>query len=181
MTAPKPYTPGPANLARVEKEGEHWTLVLVRPLRHPPESVWQALTDPDQLKEWAPFDADANLGQAGRSVKLGTVGTPTPMVSETVVERAEAPRLLQYRWGDGLLRWELEAVEGGTRLTLWHGIDRRYIALGAAGWHLCLDVLDQALGGTPIGRRVGPAVMQFEGWQRLRDDYAAQFGGGSGA
>ena len=29
--------------------------------------------------------------------------------------------------------------------------------------------------------RVGPAVMQFEGWQRLRADYAAQFGVGDGA
>jgi len=30
----------------------------------------------------------------------------------------------------------------GTRLTLWHNIDRRFIAMGAAGWHICVDVLD---------------------------------------
>src|SRR5439155_3260696 len=39
------YDPGPANMARVEKDGEKWTLVLVRELRHSPEKVWQAITD----------------------------------------------------------------------------------------------------------------------------------------
>ena len=176
MTTPKPYMPGPANLARVQKEGERWTLVLVRQLRHPPEKVWRALTDPAQLREWAPFDADGNMGTAGSTVTLNTVGTPTPMISETLIERADEPRLLQYRWGDGELRWELEDVDGGTRLTLWHGIDRHYIAMGAAGWHLCLDVLDHSLSGTPLGRMVGPEIMKFEGWQRLNAGYARQFG-----
>jgi hypothetical protein len=36
---------------------------LVRELRHPPATVWQALTDPAQLSEWAPFDADRNLAR----------------------------------------------------------------------------------------------------------------------
>jgi len=175
-TAPKGYTPGPANLARVEKNGDDWQLVVVRQLAHPPEKVWRALTDPAQLRQWAPFDADADLGIAGSTVKLNTVGTPKPMVSETRIERAEAPRLLEYSWGDGHLRWQLEDFDGGTRLTLWHGIDRSHIAMGAAGWQLCLDSLDQWLGGTPLGRMVGPQMMQFEGWQRLRADYARQFG-----
>jgi hypothetical protein len=64
----------------------------------------------------------------------------------------------------------------GTRLTLWTSIDRRYIAMGAAGWHVCLDVLDRLLGGTPIGRIAGPETMQFAGWQRLHAEYATQFG-----
>ena len=69
--------------------------------------------------------------------------------------RADAPRVLEYNWGGYDMRWELEAVGGGTRLTLWHNIDRRYISMGAAGWHICLDVLDHLLGGDPIGRIVG--------------------------
>ena len=55
------YMPGPA-AAEVRKDGENWTLVLVRELRHPPQKVWKALTDPASLREWAPFDADADLG-----------------------------------------------------------------------------------------------------------------------
>jgi hypothetical protein len=108
-------------------------------------------------------------------VHLTTVGAPTPMVSAAKIARAEAPRLLEYSWGGNDIRWELEAADGGTRLRLWHSIDRRYIAMGAAGWHVCLDVLDRALAAAPIGRIVGPAAMQHRGWQRLHAEYAQQF------
>lgn len=170
------YTPGPASGARVQKDGEKWTLILVRELRHAPEKVWEALTDPAHLREWAPFDADGNLGAAGNMVKLSTVGTPTPRDSATVVKHAEAPKVLEYNWGDADIRWELEPLGDGTRLKLWHNIDRRFIAWGAAGWHICFDVLDRLLANDPMGRMVGPEAMKSGGWQRLTIEYAKQFG-----
>jgi Activator of Hsp90 ATPase homolog 1-like protein len=148
---------------------DKWTLVLVRELRHSPEKGWQALTDPAHLREWAPFEADGRLDTAG-TVKLTWVGTPTPQ--ETRVTRADAPKALEYND----IRWELEAFGGGTRLTLWHKIDRRFISWGAAGWHISFDVLDRLLSGTPIGRIVGGEAMKFGGWQRLNAEYAKQFG-----
>jgi uncharacterized protein YndB with AHSA1/START domain len=163
------YTPGPASGAQVRKDGEKWTLILVRELRHAPEKVWQALTDPAHLREWAPFDANASLGAVG-TVKLTWVGAPT--AQETRVTRADAPKVLEY----DDTRWELEPSAGGTRLTLWHSIDRRYISMGAAGWHISLDILDRLLSGTPIGRMAGGEAMKFEGWQRLNAEYAKQFG-----
>jgi uncharacterized protein YndB with AHSA1/START domain len=175
MTDREQYTPGPASGAQVRKEGEKWTLILVRELRHSPEKVWLALTDPVHLREWAPFEANGNLGRVGTTVKLTTVGAPTPLVSETTVTRAEAPKVLEYKWGGNDIRWELEAFSGGTRLKLWHNIDRRYISMGAAGWHICFDVLDRLLSGTPVGRIVGGEAMKF-GWQRLNAEYAKQFG-----
>ena len=175
MTAREQYSPGPASGAQVRKDGDKWTLILVRELRHPPEKVWKALTDPASLREWAPFDADQSLGTAGTTVKLTAVGAPTLQVSETTVTRAVAPKLLEYNWGSQELRWELEASGAGTRLTLWHNIDRRFISMGAAGWHICLDVLDHLLGGTPLGRMVAGEAMKF-GWSRLNAEYAAQFG-----
>jgi uncharacterized protein YndB with AHSA1/START domain len=175
MSDREKYAPGPAARAEARKDGEKWTLVLVRELRHPPEMVWEALTDPAHLSEWAPFDADRNLGVVG-PVKLSTVGAPTPQISETNVKRAEAPRVLEYNWGGNDLRWELEPLGGGTRLTLWHNIDRGFISWGAAGWHICFDVLDRFLAGEPIGRIVGGEAMKFGGWQRLTTEYARQFG-----
>ncbi len=169
MTDREQYTPGPASRAQIRKDGEKWTLVLVRELRHPPERVWQALTEPAQLREWAPFEADASLGTAGTAVKLAWVGTPTPL--ETKVTRADAPKVLEY----GDIRWELEPFDGGTRLTLWHAIDRRFVSWGAAGWHICFDVLDHLLGGAPIGRIAGAEATKF-GWQQLNTEYAQQFG-----
>src|SRR5205809_3142329 len=170
------YTPGPASGAQVRKDGDKWTLILVRELRHSPEKVWQALTDPAQLREWAPFDADRSLGTVGTTVKLTTVGAPALHVTETTVTRADAPKVLEYTWGGFDMRWQLEAFDGGSRLTLWTNIDRRFISMGAAAWHICFDVLDHLLSGTPIGRIVGPAVMKFAGWQRLNAEYAKQFG-----
>ena len=169
------YAPGPAGGAHIEKEGEKWTLVLMRELHHSPAMVWEALTDPAQLREWAPFDADANLGASGNTVKLTTVAAPSVQVSETVVKHAEAPRVLEYAWGNGDLRWELEPLGDGTRLTLWHNIDHRFIAWGAAGWHICIDVLDRYLAGDPMGRIVGGEATKH-GWQRLVGEYAEQFG-----
>jgi uncharacterized protein YndB with AHSA1/START domain len=176
MTARQPYAPGPAQGAQVRKDGETWTLILVRELRHSREQVWQALTDPAQLREWAPFDADGSLDTVGNTVKLTTVGAPALHVTETTVTRADPPDVLEYNWGGFDMRWELEPFGGGTRLTLWTNIDRRYISMGAAGWHICLDVLDHLLNGTPIGRIVGPDAMRFGGWQRLNAEYAQQFG-----
>jgi len=170
MSSRVQYTPGPARGAEVRKGGEKWTLILVRELRHSPEKVWEALTDPAQLREWAPFEVDGNLGTAGSTVKLTWVGAPTPI--DTRVTRADAPEILEY----DDIRWELEPVGNGTRLTLWHNIDHRFVSWGAAGWHISFDVLDHYLAGDPVGRIVGQDAMRFEGWQRLTKEYAQQFG-----
>jgi uncharacterized protein YndB with AHSA1/START domain len=160
MTDREQYTPGPASGAQLGKDGEKWALILVRELRHSPEKVWQALTDPSPLREWASFEADGSLGAVGTTVKLTTVG---------------APKMLVYNWGSNDMRWELENLGGGTRLTLWTSIDRLFISMGAAGWHICFDVLERLLAGEPIGRMVGVEAMKF-GWQRLNAEYAKQFG-----
>ena len=164
------YTPGPASGAQVRKEGEKWTLILVREIRHSPEKVWEALTDPAQLREWAPFVVDGDLGTTGTTVQLTWVGNPKPQ--ETTVTRADAPELLEF----GDIRWELEPLVSGTRLTLWHNIDRRFICWGAAGWHISLDVLSRLLAGEPIAQIAGTDAMKFDGWPRLVAEYARQFG-----
>ena len=176
MTDLAQYEPGPASGAQVIKDGDQkdkgkWTLILVRHLRHSREKVWQALIDPAHLREWAPFVVDGSLGTVGATVKLTWVGNPTPQ--ETRVTRADAPKVLEF----GDIRWELEAVrgDGGTRLTLWHRIDRRFISWGAAGWHICFDVLDRLLAGKPIGAIAGVDAMKFAGWQRLVAEYSKQF------
>lgn len=169
MTDREHYAPGPASRAQVQKNGDKWTLILERELRHPPALVWEALTDPAQLSEWAPFLADGNLGVVGNTVRLTWVGTMA--VTETTVTRADAPHVLEFHD----IRWQLEPLGQGTRLTLWHSIDRRYISWGAAGWHICFDVLDRLLAGNPIGRIAGADAMKFQAWKRLTAEYAEQF------
>jgi hypothetical protein len=152
----------------VEKDGEKWTLVLVRDLHHPPEKVWRALTDPAHLREWAPFEVEGSLDAVG-SVNL--IWSGTSRITEAKVTRVEAARILEFHD----IRWELEGLGSGTRLTLWHSIDRRFISWGAASWHICLDVLDRLIADDPIGRLVGGDAMKCDGWQRLNAEYAKQF------
>src|ERR1700704_2256831 len=48
----------PGSVRGVLSNGHSYRDILVRELRHSPEKVWQALTDPAHLREWAPFEAD---------------------------------------------------------------------------------------------------------------------------
>ena len=107
---------------------------------------------------------------------LTLVGGTKPEVFECEVRQAEAPRLLEYTWGESVLRWELEAIESGTRLTLRQTLDDpKWLPKVAAGWHICLDVAERALDGHPIGRIVAGEAKRF-GWERLNADYAQRFG-----
>jgi uncharacterized protein YndB with AHSA1/START domain len=171
MTELEHYTPRPAHGAEVRKKpgADKWTLILVRELRHSPENVWQALIDPAQLQEWAPFVVDGTLDAVGRTVKLTWVGNPTPI--DTTVTRSDAPSVLEF----GDFRWELEQTADGTRLTLWTNIDHRYIAWGAAGWHIAFDVLDRLLSGNPMGRLAGSDAMKSAAWRQLVAEYSRQF------
>lgn len=171
----------PSPIAEVDglPERDRWTLVFVRDLKHPPEKVWAALTEPGQLAEWAPFTADRDLGAAGAAT-LTMIDGGASEGMPAVVRRAERPTLLEYLWGDDLLRWELASTGPGTRLTLRHTIqDRDSLSKMAAGWHLCLDVAERLLDGNPIGAIRGQEAMDF-GWEKLRDAYDEKLSPGDG-
>ena len=53
--------------------------------------------------------------------------------------------------------------------------ERDPAAMNAAGWHLCLDVLDGILAGASPSRVVGEAALDH-GWESLRDSYAELLG-----
>jgi uncharacterized protein YndB with AHSA1/START domain len=168
---PPEFEPGPLADVDCRAAEDRWTLVFVRDLRHPPEKVWAALTEPAQLREWAPFVADRDLGSTGDAT-LTMIDGDTSLDLTASVRRAEPPRLLEYMWGTDLLRWELAATDSGTRLTLHHVVtDRAGIPKVAAGWHLCLVVAEHLLDGQPIGAIRGADARNF-GWEELHDAYA---------
>jgi uncharacterized protein YndB with AHSA1/START domain len=101
----------------------------------------------------------------------------TRMPLSATVRNAVEPRLLEYTWGDDVLRWELEPTEDGTRLTLRHTLAKPDMdAMVAAGWHICLAVLARLLAGDPVGVIRGQDAMNH-GWEQLRAGYAAMFAG----
>ena len=106
------FEPGPRAEVDYLANEDGWTLVFVRELAHPPEQVWAALTDPAQLREWAPFTADRSLGAEGEAT-LTMIDDETEEELPAVVRRAERPRVLEYSWGDDLLRWDLSPTGSG--------------------------------------------------------------------
>ena len=170
---PSAFEPGPLASVDYEASEDRWTLVFVRDLVHPPATVWAALTDPDQLRAWAPFVADRDLARTGEAT-LTMIDGDTTEDLPAVVRRADPPSVLEYTWGDDLLRWELEPTAAGTRLTLRHTVqDRDLLPKVAAGWHLCLVVAERLLDGRPIEPIRGEDAMNY-GWKELHDAYAAE-------
>jgi uncharacterized protein YndB with AHSA1/START domain len=166
------YRPGPATGATAQTHGEKATLLFTRDFAHPVEKVWRALTSPEALREWSPFESTRDLSSVGAATIL-MIGGPTPEPSEIEVLRAEAPKLLEYTWGGDLLCWELHPTAQGTRLVLKHTVqDKSWLSKVAAGWHISLDVAAAVLSSAEIGRIVAQDAMHFD-WERLQQEYEA--------
>jgi uncharacterized protein YndB with AHSA1/START domain len=97
----------------------------------PPEQVWAALTEPDQLSKWFGDDAEVELRPGGEAVfRWGEIEI------RAVVDVVEPPTRFAYRWEpshapDGgpttLVEFTLEEIAGGTRLRL---VESGFDALG---------------------------------------------------
>lgn len=169
------FQPSPPTDVDCVADGDRWTLVFVRDLRHAPEKVWAALTEPGQLAEWAPYISDRDLGSPGDAT-LTMIDGDVAQPMAVSVRRAERPTLLEYTWGTDLLRWELAGTDSGTRLTLRHTVaDQDFVPKVAAGWHICLDVAEHLLDGQPIGPIRGAEARDY-GWEALNAAYAEKLG-----
>src|SRR4051794_17919342 len=168
------FDPGPLADATVQPDGDRWTLIFVRDLRHPPAAVWTALTEPAEIDRWAPFTASGDLATTGETVLTMVDGDQQTDMPATVL-RSVPPELLEYTWGADRLRWELEPTATGTRLVLRHTLkDPGMEPMVAAGWHLCLVVMEHLLDGHPVGVIRGDEARRY-GWEQLRDGYAQKF------
>ena len=144
-------------------------LRFVRDLPHPPEKVWRALTEPDHLAVWFPHDM---IGErvAGARLRFVSRDDDTPeFTGEMLV--VDAPRVLEYLWGDDRLRFELAPTAQGTRLTFTDTFaELGKAARDGAGWHECLDRLPDAIEG-----RV-PEWSWGDRWAAVHDYYVRRFG-----
>jgi uncharacterized protein YndB with AHSA1/START domain len=123
-------------------------LVFERRLRHSPDRVWRAVTDPDQLRHWFPSEMrlDLTLGGRIRFVFLEDQAPP----GDGVITDLDPPRLFAYTWDEDHLRWELFPDGTGTRLVLAHTFaDRAGAASFASGWETCVDALELLLDDRP--------------------------------
>jgi uncharacterized protein YndB with AHSA1/START domain len=145
-------------------------LRIERRLAHPVERVWQAVTEPDELAHWFPTTVEVDLREGGAMRFTFPQGGLDPMTGE--VTELDPPRRIAFRWGDEELRFDLAADDGGCRLVLTHVLSRRDAAArDAAGWHVCLDKLEQHLGGAPAE---APGHRPTEEWRAHFEAYERQ-------
>jgi uncharacterized protein YndB with AHSA1/START domain len=79
----------------------------------PPDEVWKALTDPEQLEEWFANDVELDPREGGEGVFRWDDGEER---HATVVEAEPGQRLVLDWDDDGTVELTLEEVEEGTRL-----------------------------------------------------------------
>jgi uncharacterized protein YndB with AHSA1/START domain len=124
-------------------------IVFERRFKAPPERVWRALTDPEELAGWlAPTEIDLRVG--GRVL----IRFENAEERGTIKELRE-PEVLAYTWAEGktpsLVRFELTPDGRGTHLTLTHRFEEAIdLSAYGGGWHHHLEVLAGHVGGTPV-------------------------------
>jgi uncharacterized protein YndB with AHSA1/START domain len=101
----------------------------------PPEEVWEALTDPERLKEWFANDVEWDGDELVYRWDDGEE-------RRARIEESLEPRRLGFRWRDGdgeetSVTFELEEADDGTHLTVTEGV--------GAGWATALGLQAFAL------------------------------------
>jgi len=143
----------------VTVEGATARLVFRRHYHHPPERVWSAITEPEQLRSWMLTEARID-GRPGGSVDLVT--GPDRVHATGRVLQWEPPRVCEYEWNvppgplmpsgeAAVIRWELTPDSDGTLLVLTHRhLSRATAAVFARGQRGFLDRLSAQLDGRAL-------------------------------
>jgi uncharacterized protein YndB with AHSA1/START domain len=154
---------------RLTRHGARWELRFVRPLAHPPEKVWRALTEPQHLSAWFPADIHGER-TAGAVLRFVFRNDEGPAADGEMLT-FDPPKALEFRWGEELLRFELEPDGEGCVLTFintFHQLGKA--ARDAAGWHVCLDVLGYHLADEK------PPWEPMEHWPQVHAVYFERLG-----
>ena len=133
----------------LERSGDVSILRFRRRLRHPVEAVWAALTEDEHLEGWFPTTIEG----------ARVAGAPLPYAFrqgqgesfEGQMRAFEPPSLMELRWADDVLRFELEAEGSGCVLSLTVSFSEYgKAARDATGWHVCLEQLSFVCAGAPL-------------------------------
>ncbi|MGE5146241.1 MAG: SRPBCC family protein [Candidatus Eiseniibacteriota bacterium] len=131
------------------------SIVIERLIPHTAEKIWRALTSAPLVAEWLMENDFA----AVEGHRFAFRATPVPGwsgVTNCVVLKLEAPRLLSYSWGDGtesesglktVVTWTLTPEGAGTRVRLEQSgfrpeDERGYKGMGG-GWPRILERLER--------------------------------------
>jgi len=138
--------------------------------------VWNLLTNAKQISRWAPFEPSRDLDELGPLGLTMLDGSKPEQYSGEVIQLC-TQKLLKYSWGESVLTWEIERSDKGTLLTLTHDLENPdWLSKAAAGWHICLDIAELAIGGDELPSHLGEAAVELY-WEELNEQYDALLSG----
>ena len=136
-------------------EGPYATITFRRVLNHAPELVWDAITNPKELKHWLMCSEARIDGKVGGSISMRS-GPAQFNVSGKILAW-DPPRLYEHEWKvdpvpempigqNALFRYELIPQGRGTLLIVTYRRLTKETAYGfAPGTHILLDRLEAQL------------------------------------
>ena len=128
---------------------------------HPVARVWAAVTDPAELRHWFPSPQVQHDGRTGGSITVS--GDPySPAAKTSRILLWDPPHRFAFEWEDDELHLTLSEHGHGCRLELVNILASRGAgARNAAGWEMCLDLLDRVVAGSREGAASDGSMEEF--------------------
>jgi uncharacterized protein YndB with AHSA1/START domain len=142
--------------------GSRPVLRLERHLPRSVEEVWQAVTDPDEMRAWFPTRIEIDEWTVGATLTHHFDQHDLEPLPGRVLEW-DPPRRVSFTWGADTIGFALrDAPDGGTIFVLTEELSANHAARNAAGWEACLDRLQLGAAGEAWRPRFDRYVATFE-------------------
>ncbi|WP_313800090.1 SRPBCC family protein [Cytobacillus sp.] len=136
--------------------------IFERRLNYGVNQVWAMLTENEKLTTWF-SELKVDELRKGGYIKFD-MGDGTFEKMEILELTEEA--VLEYTWGEAIVRFELAEESEGCKLVLIEKINKLtdHTPRDLAGWHVCLDVIGRLLDGKEVRSRKAK-------WQKWYEHY----------
>ncbi|MCP3027650.1 SRPBCC family protein [Halobacillus sp. A5] len=136
------------NYGRLYESNGRYALQFERFFPYTCEEAFRVITNPEAFVQWYPFaTGEMDLQTGGRIYFDDGEGS----TYEAVITELEAPHKFSFQEVDDLLEMSLHEEDEGCRFVFTHTFDDQEMAMYvAAGWHRCLDVLEQIIRGEQV-------------------------------
>jgi len=125
-------------------------------------AVWQAVTDPNQLRAWFPTRIEIDEWKVGATLTHHFDEHDVEALQGTVLQW-DPPHKVSFTWGADTITFALtEAPDGGTNFVLTEELSASHAASNAAGWDSCLDRLQFGQEREPWKPRFDRYVATFQ-------------------
>lgn len=136
-----------SQLGKISKENDGYKVVFDRVFNHPIGKVWNAITNPEELKFWF-TDIELDFRPGGAITFRFRDKEKSKSYGEILA--IEPPNRFVWTWEHELAVWELTALdEDTTRLVFTYSkLTADYAVKAPVGFHGLLDLLEERLDGS---------------------------------